>query len=77
MRRNPSTPAATFAHLDWHLEQEPADFLSPFPGRAQISLTAVGEYLMDTVGLGPDAADALAYAWAEQPRYAHLSPMPS
>ena len=69
MRHNPATAAATLAHLDWYFEQEPAAFLSPFPGRAEISLTAVGEYLQDVVGLGPDAADELAYTWGEQPRW--------
>lgn len=70
---NPATPAATFEHLDWQFEQEPATFLAPFPGREEISCTAVGEYLMDTVGLGQDEADEFAFAWAEQPQYAHLS----
>lgn len=70
---NPATPAATIQHLDYQFEVAPTAFLSPFPGRAEISLTAVGEYLMDTVGLSQDDADELAFVWAEQPRYAHLS----
>lgn len=70
---NPATPSATFFHLDWLFEQEPDRFLGPHPGRPEISCTAVSEYLQDTVGLEQDEADQVAFDWAEQPQYAHLS----